>query len=122
QLEPYLAADPQRVRMKGPSAMLPSEAATPFGLLVHELATNATKYGALSTSRGTVKIMWEIIRGENGHRLSWVWTEQDGPPVSRPTKTGFGSELIAHGLADASVQRDFRPEGFICTVELPLAQ
>jgi two-component system CheB/CheR fusion protein len=120
QLEPYLAGDPQRVRMEGPSAMLPSAAATPFGLLVHELATNAAKYGALSMSRGTVKIMWEIIQSENGHRLRWVWTEQDGPAVSPPTKTGFGSKLIDNGLADARIQRDFRREGMVCTVELPL--
>jgi two-component system CheB/CheR fusion protein len=106
--------------MEGPSVMLPSAAATPFGLLVHELATNAAKYGALSVSRGTVKIMWEVIQRENGHRLRWVWTEQDGPPVSPPTKTGFGTEVIEHGLAEAQVQREFRAEGVVCTVELPL--
>ena len=99
--------------------MLPSSAATTFGLLVHELATNAAKYGALSMSRGTVKFMWEVIQSENGRRLRWVWTEH-GPPVSPPTKVGFGSELIEHGLADAHVQRDFCREGMVCTVELPL--
>jgi two-component system CheB/CheR fusion protein len=120
QLEPYLAGDPQRVRLEGPSVMLPSSAAMTFGLLVHELATNAAKYGALGTSRGTVNIMWEVIQSETGHRLRWVWTEQHGPPVSPPTKVGFGSQLIEHGLADAHVRRHFRREGMVCTVELPL--
>src|SRR5262249_33430934 len=60
QLKPYFAEKSPRVRLQGPMVALPSEAATPFGLLMHELATNAAKYGALSTPRGTVEVRWEV--------------------------------------------------------------
>jgi two-component system, chemotaxis family, CheB/CheR fusion protein len=120
QLEPYLDEKPPRVSLQGPPVTLPSEAATPFGLLMHELATDAAKYGALSAPRGKVVVKWEVIDGGRGRHLRLVWSEQNGPPVSPPGKQGFGSQLIEHGLAEARVQRDFRPAGLVCTIELPL--
>ena len=120
QLAPYLTPARPRVRLKGPPVTLPSEAATPFGLLIHELATNAAKYGALSTSSGKVTVEWELIDAGQGPRVRLVWTERDGPRVQRPDRAGFGSYLIENGLADAEVQRNFRPEGLVCTVDFPL--
>ena len=120
QLEPYLTAAGARVRLKGPAVTLSSEAATPFGLLVHELATNAAKYGALSTAHGQVAVDWELIDAGQGRRVRLVWREQDGPRVQPAGRKGFGSYLIENGLAGAQVQRDFRPDGLLCTVEFPL--
>jgi two-component system CheB/CheR fusion protein len=119
QLEPYVV-NPGRIRLEGPSVILPTEAATPFGLLLHELATNATKYGALSRKEGEVRITWEVIETDEGRRLRMVWKESGGPPVPARSKSGFGSFLIEHGLSDAEVTRDFRRDGLVCTVELPL--
>jgi two-component system, chemotaxis family, CheB/CheR fusion protein len=120
QLEPYLIAAGPRVRLKGPAVTLSSEAATPFGLLIHELATNAAKYGALSTAHGQVGVDWELIDAGQGRRVRLVWREQDGPRVQPPGRKGFGSYLIENGLAGAQIQRDFRPDGLLCTVEFPL--
>jgi two-component system CheB/CheR fusion protein len=120
QLEPYLDGQPARVHLEGPSVTLPTQTATPFALLLHELATNAAKYGGLSTSRGEVSVKWELIAGNEGRRVRLVWTEKGGPRVRPPNKNGFGSFLIEHGLGDADVYRDFRPEGLVCTVEIPL--
>jgi two-component system, chemotaxis family, CheB/CheR fusion protein len=120
QLEPYLTAAVPRVRLKGPPITVSSEAATQVGLLIHELATNAVKYGALSTARGQVTIDWELIDAAQGRRVRLVWREQDGPRVQRPDRKDFGSYLIENGLAGAQVQRDFRADGLLCTVEFLL--
>src|SRR5262249_37439671 len=70
QLEPYLA---ERVRLEGPQITLPTAAVTPFALLVHDLATNAAKYGALSTPTGEVGVTWELIEGAQGRQLRLLW-------------------------------------------------
>jgi two-component system, chemotaxis family, CheB/CheR fusion protein len=120
QLAPYLVEAPPRVHLRGPPVLLPAQAATAFGLLLHELATNAAKYGALSTSGGEVVLLWEVLLSGQGRRVKTVWTEKGGPSVQAPNSPGFGSYLIDHGLAEGRVQREFRPEGVVCTVELPL--
>jgi two-component system CheB/CheR fusion protein len=120
QLAGYLGEKPSRVRLEGPSVQLSSDQATPFGLLLNELATNATKYGSLSKPTGQVRVAWEVIQADRGQRLRLVWTEKGGPPVNSPKTNGFGSYLIEHGLPNARVDRDFRPEGLLCTIELPL--
>jgi len=120
QLAAYLGRHSSRVRLQGPLVPLPCDQATPFGLLLNELATNATKYGALSASGGRVTMTWEVIQADRGHRLRLVWTERGGPRVSPPTTNGFGSYLINHGLPEAKVDREFRLEGLVCTIELPL--
>ena len=118
QLAGYLGEDPSRVRIEGPAVHLSSDQATAFGLLLNELATNATKYGALSKPNGRVSMNWEVIQDDRGHRLRLVWTEKGGPPVTTPKSNGFGSYLIDHGLPEAQVVRDFRTEGLVCTIEL----
>jgi two-component system CheB/CheR fusion protein len=79
QLQAHSMGDTGRIRVEGPGVMLPPELATPFGLVLHELATNATKYGALSKDGGTVSISWSTTPGNDGPRLKFEWREQDGP-------------------------------------------
>jgi two-component system, chemotaxis family, CheB/CheR fusion protein len=120
QLAPYLVPGSERLWLKGPRTLLPAAVATPFSLLLHELATNAAKYGALNTPSGRVNLVWQTVDREAGLVLEVVWSEEGGPPVTRPQTAGFGSYLIEYGLGDACVHRDFRPEGFVCKIELPL--
>ena len=121
QLEPHLAGRKPRVHLEGPAVQLTREASTPFGLLLHELATNASKYGSLSTRTGTVSVRWHVTENDRGRRLSMVWAEQGGPRVDKPAKDGFGTYLIEQGVPGARVKREFKADGFVCTVELPLA-
>jgi two-component system CheB/CheR fusion protein len=119
QMEPYTSENPDRVQIGGPAVTLPADLATPFGLILHELATNAAKHGALSRPRGTVAIEWSMSRNDP-RVLKVVWREQGGPPVQQPTTSGFGSALIDNGIPGATVKREFDPAGLICTIELPL--
>jgi two-component sensor histidine kinase len=92
-------------------------------LALHELVTNAVKYGALSGLTGRVEVEWAMRCADQGRRLRFVWTERDGPIVQRPTRKGFGSRLIENGLArelDGAVQLEFRPTGVECIIDFPL--
>jgi two-component system CheB/CheR fusion protein len=121
QLQPYVEADPDRLRLDGPPVLLPTDLATPFGLVLHELGTNAAKYGALSNARGIVNFRWKLDRtGDDTTLLSAVWQERDGPPVTNPRTTGFGSALIRRGIPNAKVDHKYRADGVVCTVELSL--
>src|SRR5262249_23576394 len=105
QLSAHLGHKPPRVRLEGPRVHLSSDQATPFGLLLNELATNATKYGALSKEGGKVTMAWEVVHANRTHRIRLVWTETGGPAVEPPKTNGFGSYLIDHGLPEARVYR-----------------
>ena len=118
QLEAY--AD--RVQVEGEAVLLPPNLATPFGLILHELATNAAKHGALSRRGGTVALAWTVDRGDDGRVLSVTWREEGGPAVSEPTRSGLGSVLIQNGIPSATVKREFLPTGLVCTIALPLPQ
>ncbi|EJZ18675.1 cache domain-containing protein, partial [Rhizobium sp. Pop5] len=89
-LRAHVASEAEHIRLAGPDVVLPAETALPLSLVIHELATNATKYGSLGSEDGTVAIEWR--RDEK--RLLLLWTESGGPPVSKPVKRGFGSVLI----------------------------
>jgi two-component system CheB/CheR fusion protein len=119
ELEPY-ASDPTRLRLKGEAVSLPADLATPFGLVLHELATNAVKYGALMDDAGHVDLSWGIRQAENGPVLEFHWREVDGPPVKRPSSQGFGSNLIQKGVPRATVTHEYRPDGVMCTITLPI--
>ena len=119
QMEPYTSDNPDRVQISGETVTLPADLATPFGLILHELATNAAKHGALSRRRGSVAIKWNL-KGNDPRVLKVVWREQGGPKVQKPTTSGFGSALIENGIPGATVKREFKPAGLICTIELPL--
>jgi PAS domain S-box-containing protein len=109
-----------RIAMHGPKLRLNSTAAQAIGLALHELATNAGKYGSLSTNRGRIDVAW----GTDGDTLTMSWTERDGPPVSPPERRGFGSTVIA-SMAKATVggevQLDYAPSGLVWRLTCPAA-
>lgn len=120
ELAPYLGHAMAQAEMSGPEIHLASNTALSLGLAIHELATNAAKYGALSTPEGTVKVNWEPA-GEGLARL--IWEERGGPEVVAPARSGFGTSLlrktVAHELG-REVDLDFRPEGLRATLYVPI--
>ncbi|HEV2748259.1 MAG TPA: HWE histidine kinase domain-containing protein [Allosphingosinicella sp.] len=110
---------PERFAIGGDSLWLAPRAALGLALALHELSTNATKYGALSTDRGSVTIDWTMSDG----RLRLEWKEQGGPDVAEPAARGFGSRLIEHGLAadlGGEARLQFESDGLRCVFEASL--
>ncbi len=96
-----------------------------LGIAFHELATNAVKYGAFSGDTGCVRITWDIEPRPEGDRLTLYWREENGPPVTPPSRKGFGSRVIERGLAhelDGTTRLDYRPDGVVCTINIPAPQ
>jgi PAS domain S-box-containing protein len=114
-------ADDPRISCTGPLLMLEPQAALHLALVLHELATNARKYGALSVPQGRLAVSWEMRRN-GGQNLLLRWAESNGPMVRAPTARGFGSTLIEHTLrghgGEASLH--YRPDGVTCDINLPL--
>ena len=122
-LQPYLINNPERVRMFGPRVPLTPRLAVVLSMIVHEIATNAAKYGALSDLGGRLSVTWRVEGDEGSRMLHIAWTEENGPPVAPPTREGFGTRLLNKALATqarANVKLDFAPEGFRATIVLPL--
>jgi two-component system CheB/CheR fusion protein len=123
ELEPFVVADRKRVAVKGPDVRLTPKGALAFGLAVHELATNAAKYGALSKARGSVDVTWSVNGEPAARRLVLDWREQDGPRVSEPARQGFGTRLIeqqiGYGL-DGKADITYAPDGLRARLEAPL--
>ncbi|MGP3698570.1 PAS domain-containing protein [Rhodobacter sp. NSM] len=108
--------------LEGPDVMLPPKSAVPLSMALHELCTNATKYGALSTPDGRVVIRWDVTPDE---RLHLVWSEEDGPPVAPPSRSGFGMRMIEKVLAaevEGTVRLDFLAEGVRCEMDMSISQ
>jgi two-component system, chemotaxis family, CheB/CheR fusion protein len=122
QLAPYISVNQDRLRLQGDPISLPADLATPFGLVLHELATNAAKHGALSVPSGTVTLNWTISPRNPERVLKVVWQESGGPNVDTPRSAGFGGALIDSVIPGAHVEREFRSDGFVCTIELPLRE
>jgi two-component system, chemotaxis family, CheB/CheR fusion protein len=110
-----------RVRLAGPDVALSPALATSLGLVLHELVTNASKYGALSAPQGAVELSWQVAAEDGQRHVHLTWKESDGPWVAAPHHAGFGSTLIERSLPGATVERRFEPEGLVCTIDLPLA-
>ncbi|MFC6790689.1 sensor histidine kinase [Methylobacterium komagatae] len=111
-----------RFVIDGPLIMIGSRAALSLALMLHELATNAAKYGALSNASGRVTIDWQIDGDGEDASVTVRWAEAGGPPVEAPTRTGFGTRLIARGLAgsfDGEVDLRYPPTGVVCTIVAP---
>jgi len=111
-----------RFRVAGPLVRLRPNAVLALSMALHELATNALKYGALSNGTGSVEINWLLIPGDP-RRFRFRWTESGGPPVDTPSRRGFGSRLIEQGLAHdlaGEVRLTFAPAGLVCTIDAPL--
>ncbi|WP_454796972.1 response regulator [Novosphingobium lindaniclasticum] len=113
------AVGEDRLKLSGPDVDLPPELALRFSLIIHELATNAHKYGALSNEAGTVTLDWSL----KGQVLSLAWSEHGGPPVSVPERRGFGSTLIENSMAGdgARISAEYAPEGVRWQLVLPLS-
>ena len=120
-LDPYRSPGGERFSVDGPELRFDAKAVLAVSMAVHELCTNAAKYGALSQPGGRVSIRWSV--GDDRFRLSWE--ETGGPPVAPPTKRGFGSAMIEQVLTaqlDADVNVDFRVTGLMCTIDAPLGR
>jgi PAS domain S-box-containing protein len=114
-----LRHDDNRLTLDGPDLMLPPKVAVSIAMAIHELATNALKYGSLTCPSGTVAIHWQASEG----RLRLSWKEQGGPPVTEPARRGFGSRMIERGLSaelGGSVTISFEPDGVLCEVDAPM--
>ncbi|HYD38805.1 MAG TPA: HWE histidine kinase domain-containing protein [Allosphingosinicella sp.] len=115
----HVNAQEPRLTAEGPEATLGPKAAVSLVMALHELATNAAKYGAFSRVDGKVEVRWQI----EGEQLRLEWRERDGPPVAPPERRGFGLRMIERALAadlGGTVAIDFAPEGLACRVEAPL--
>ena len=122
ELRPYVLGDSERVRLHGPALELNPAEAQALAMGVHELATNAAKYGALSTQAGRVDIAWDIV-GDGVRHIRWQ--EDGGPPVTPPTNRGLGTKVLERSLKGALGGRTrllWRPEGLVCEFELPPEQ
>ncbi len=122
-LEPFAALGDGRLVRQGPHVRVSPREALALSMALHELATNASKYGALSGDEGRVSLEWDLGRGVRARRLRLTWTETGGPPVSPPPRRGFGTRLIERGLArelNGSARVTFAPQGVVCTVEAVL--
>lgn len=123
EIEPYEAGRSSRVTTDGPAVWLPPNSALALGMALHELVTNAVKYGALSGPEGQVEIKWRLSGVAPDRRLWLCWAESGGPPVPKPRRRGFGTRLIVSGLArqlNGDVNLDFDPTGVRCTIDMPL--
>lgn len=111
-----------RFVLEGPACGLDPKAAVSLSMVIHELGTNAIKYGSLGAPAGSVSISWSCDLADNGDLLVELeWLERGGPPVTVPTKTGFGLRLIQRQLAlefGGKVDLDFRPEGLRCALSM----
>lgn len=116
-------ASPERMTVIGPELRVQPKTAVSIAMAVHELCTNAVKYGALSNDDGRVRVEWSVDASGMESRLRLVWQEEGGPPVEAPTRRGFGTRMIERALAaelGGTARIDFLPEGISCTVEAPL--
>jgi two-component sensor histidine kinase len=123
ELEPYDDAAGKRIQIQGPQVDLPPDLAVPIGMAIHEMTTNAVKYGALSEFGGMVMVTWELRTEDGQRKLDLEWIERHGPPVEPPTRQGFGSRLLERVLTaqiHAEVITDYRPEGLHIQVTVPL--
>lgn len=122
-LAPYAGVEMQRVVLRGEDVMLRPRAALTLAMAVHELTTNAAKYGALSQPGGNIEIRWHVMPDECGRQVLRIeWTERGGPPVSEPQQRGFGTKLIEASIAaelDGRARLSFAPEGLCCEIVIP---
>jgi len=115
---PYRSAERDPFLLNGPTVQLPSKGATAVALGLHELCTNAVKYGALSVPDGRVSIDWSVA----DNVLCLIWTESDGPPVGSSPAKGFGTVMLQRGLLEpGAVDLRFEPSGVKCTLRVSIA-
>jgi PAS domain S-box-containing protein len=119
EFAPYRREDEPNVHLSGPPIRLSPKQALTLGMAIHELTTNAAKYGALSTKSGRLEVVWQV----NPKHIAISWTEAGGPPVSKPDRSGFGRLLLERALAadlKGEVRLDFAESGLRCDIVVPL--
>jgi two-component sensor histidine kinase len=110
-----------RIHLDGPTVRLGETSAQTLGLVLHELATNAGKYGSLSAREGRIKVEWRL----EDETLVLSWQESGGPPVAAPSRKGFGSvvvERMVRQSLEGEVRLDYAPEGFSWHLRCPVAR
>jgi two-component sensor histidine kinase len=118
-IKPFQASQHDRFVIEGPAVWLPAHASLTLTLCLHELATNAVKYGALSNGSGHVRLAWEQVDEFDRPKVRFTWQEIGGPPVAVPERKGFGSRLIASsGEGESTVE--YRADGVRCLLHLAL--
>jgi PAS domain S-box-containing protein len=119
ELAPYSVRVEKRVRIDGPEMLLEPNTAQAIAVTLHELATNAAKYGALSITGGQIDLEWAQ---EGAHRLNLRWIETGGPTVQAPTRKGFGRQIMEQmiGQLKGGTRFDWRPEGLLCEITVPV--
>ena len=113
-LEPFAAERPEAVAIEGPVLWLPARMGRILGLVLHELATNATRHGALSAPEGRIRLRWEVVPAAEGPRVRLAWSEEGGPAVEPPARRGFGTRLLetlAGYELEGRAALEHRPEG-----------
>jgi two-component sensor histidine kinase len=121
-LEPYAARESHRLHVSGPALRLSPRSALMMSMALHELATNAVKYGALSNAKGEIYIDWATADEGDNRRIRLRWKEVNGPSVGSVERRGFGSKLIEHTFGQqlgGSAKLEFAPTGVICNLECP---
>jgi PAS domain S-box-containing protein len=121
ELQPYLGTASSQLAITGPDAALSSHVAQAMGMALHELATNAAKYGALSRPEGHLDVHWSLGASDGALRL--VWRETGVTRTAAPTRKGFGSTIIDRVLpaeTGGSVDRQFTRTGLVCIIEIPV--
>jgi two-component sensor histidine kinase len=119
ELGSYAVGSPNQLALEGPVVQIPARMATPLGLAVNELATNALKYGALSSAAGRLSVRWRV----EGRFLVLDWRESDGPEVAANALESMGSRLLRRlieGQLKGTLRRQMAPHGMSCTIEIPL--
>jgi two-component sensor histidine kinase len=120
ELSPYCQQDGSRAHIEGPQLMLEQGPAQAVALTLHELASNAAKYGALSTPSGRIAIEWRL---QSAARLFVRWSEAGGPTVTAPTRQGFGTRVMERVICsqhNGELRYDWRPQGVVCEIVLQI--
>jgi two-component sensor histidine kinase len=123
ELEPFDDEAGTRIALHGPYVNLNPDQAVPIGMAIHEITTNAAKYGALSKQGGTINVSWSLHEERGDPELDVLWVERNGPPVRPPTHEGFGSRLLERVLKQqvrAEVTREFHPQGVRIRIRMPI--
>ncbi|HEX4159865.1 MAG TPA: HWE histidine kinase domain-containing protein [Rhizomicrobium sp.] len=122
-VSPFISDGESAIYMDGPDHTLSARAALALAMVIHELATNAAKYGALSLPPGRIELGWCVARSSDADWLSLQWIEKDGPPVEEPSQRGFGSRLIERSISKdlgGKAEMRFMPCGLQCVLAFPL--
>jgi PAS domain S-box-containing protein len=123
ELDPFDDGSKKRIRLSGPCVEVSSRLAVALGMVIHELTTNAAKYGALSVYGGKVAVRWSVTLEATRRTLKFSWVESGGPPVAPPARQGFGSrllEFVLPGQIQARSRIDYAPKGVRVQCKLPL--